>query len=217
MKAFEQHSQRKADAPADLAQLYNIVEIFHSVQGEGFHAGVPHVFVRFGACNLRCEWCDTDFDTYTSMPAGDILAEVVRYSCDRVIFTGGEPMLNDLWPLARLLKSRGYHLSVETNGTVAIPDGLLDWICVSPKDQMYPNVKIKQRHGQELKCVYVGQSLSMYDELRQGFNHVFLQPLYDENESVEHNGASFALTEAVVKDNPSWRLSLQTHKWMGVD
>lgn len=126
-------------------------------------------------------------------------------------------MLNDLWPLARLLKSRGYHLSVETNGTVAIPDGLLDWICVSPKDQMYPNVKIKQRHGQELKCVYVGQSLSMYDELRQGFNHVFLQPLYDENESVEHNGASFALTEAVVKDNPSWRLSLQTHKWMGVD
>lgn len=205
------------DNPTDLAHEYNIVEIFHSVQGEGFHSGVPHVFVRFGVCNLRCEWCDTDFDTYDTLQALDVLAEVMRYDCNRVIFTGGEPMLNDLWPLARLLKSRGYNLSVETNGTIAIPDGLLDWICVSPKDQMYPQVAIKQRHGDELKCVYVGQPLDMYDDLRLGFDHLFLQPLYDEQASVEENGVSFGLTEGLVKDNPSWRLSLQTHKWMGVD
>ena len=125
-------------------------------------------------------------------------------------------MLNDLWPLARPLKQRGYHLSVESNGTVSIPDGLLDWICISPKDQMYPNVSIKQRTGDELKCVYVGQSLSMYDELKPGFDHLFLQPCYDEANSVEQNGRSFALTEKVVKDHPEWRLSLQTHKWMGI-
>ena len=126
------------DHPTDLAATYPIVEIFHSVQGEAYHAGVPHVFIRFGTCNLRCEWCDTDFMTFSSMSALDILGEVMKYDCLRIIFTGGEPMLHDLWPLHRLLKARGYNLSIETNGTIEVPEGLLDWICVSPKDQMYP-------------------------------------------------------------------------------
>ena len=126
-------------------------------------------------------------------------------------------MLHDLWPLHRLLKARGYNLSVETNGTIEVPEGLLDWVCVSPKDQMYPGVKIRQRTGDELKCIYVGQDLTMYDDLRQGFDHAFLQPCYMEAESVEWNGKNFAETEEVVKKNSGWRLSLQTHKWMGVD
>jgi len=151
------------------------------------------------------------------MTALDVLGEVLKFPCQRVILTGGEPMLNDLWPLQRLLKARGYTLSVETNGTVAIPDGLLDWVCVSPKDQVYPNLTLRQLTGNELKCVYVGQPLSMYDTLVDGFDHLFLQPLYDESATVEENGASFSLTESVVKNNPPWRLSLQTHKWMGVD
>lgn len=205
------------DNPTDLTVTYPIVEIFHSVQGEAFHAGVPHVFIRFGTCNLRCEWCDTDFMTFTSMTALDILGDVMEYDCKRIIFTGGEPMLHDLWPLHRLLKARGYNLSVETNGTIEVPEGLLDWVCVSPKDQMYPGVKIRQRTGDELKCIYVGQDLTMYDDLRQGFDHAFLQPCYMEAESVEWNGKNFAETEEVVKKNSGWRLSLQTHKWMGVD
>ena len=126
-------------------------------------------------------------------------------------------MLNDLWPLHRLFKARGYQLSCESNGTIAIPEGLLDWICISPKDQMYPGVKIRQRTGDELKCVYVGQDLSLYDGLLDGFTHHFLQPCYMDSETVEWNGKNFALTEAVVKESPPWRLSLQTHKWMGVD
>ena len=208
---------KPVDDPADLAKEYPIVEIFHSVQGEAFHAGIPHVFIRLGTCNLRCEWCDTDFLTYSTLTALDILAEVMKYDCKRIIFTGGEPMLHDLWPLHRLLKGRGYNLSIETNGTIEIPDGLLDWVCVSPKDQMYPDVKIKQRTGDELKCVYVGQDLTMYDDLRQGFKHAFLQPCYMDAESIEWNGKNFAETEAIVKTNLGWRLSLQTHKWMGVD
>ncbi len=202
---------------SDLQQIYNIVEIFHSVQGEGARAGIPHVFVRFGNCNLRCEWCDTDFLTYTEMTAGQIIEEIGKYECKNIIFTGGEPMLNDLWPLRRLLNRNQHHISIETNGTISIDDGLIDWICVSPKDQLYPNTKIKQRTGDELKCVYVGQSLSLYDEIISGFDHLFLQPCYMENESVEWNGRNFTHTESIVKDNPKWRLSLQTHKWMGID
>ena len=122
--SFEQCSisgDATVDSPRDLATTYKIVEIFHSVQGEGAHAGIPHVFVRFGKCNLQCEWCDTDFETFTEMTAIDILADVLQYSCKRIIFTGGEPMLNDLWPLHRLFKARGYTLSCESNGTIPIP------------------------------------------------------------------------------------------------
>jgi organic radical activating enzyme len=151
------------------------------------------------------------------MTAIDIVGLVLQYDCKRIIFTGGEPAIQDLWPLHRLFKRRGYELSIETNGTIELPEGMLDWICVSPKDQMYPNSKIKQRSGDELKCVYVGQDLALYDDLKHGFEHHFLQPCYLENEDVEWNGRNFALTEKIVKENQGWRLSLQTHKWMGVD
>ena len=197
--------------------MYKIVEIFHSVQGEGARAGIPHVFIRFGKCNLACEWCDTDFETYEEMNVEEIVKIVKKFNCKRVIYTGGEPMLNDLWPISRELKKLGIELSCESNGTIQIPEGLLDWICISPKDQEYPGVKIKQRSGDELKVVYVGQDLEMYDDLKQGFDNLFLQPCYIESETVEWNGRNFSLTEDVVKANSEWRLSLQTHKWMQID
>lgn len=197
--------------------MYKIVEIFHSVQGEGARAGIPHVFIRFGKCNLACEWCDTDFETYEEMNVEEIVNIVKEFNCKKVIYTGGEPMLNDLWPISRELKKLGIELSCESNGTIEIPEGLLDWICISPKDQEYPGVKIRQRSGDELKVVYVGQDLTMYDDLKQGFDNLFLQPCYIESETVEWNGKNFSLTEDVVKANSEWRLSLQTHKWMQID
>ena len=194
---------------------YPIVEIFHSVQGEAFHAGIPHVFIRFGNCNLRCEWCDTDFMTYDEMHIDDIVSKVLAFNCDRVIFTGGEPCMQDLESIGGELKNHGINLSVETNGTIPVPE-IIDWICVSPKDQLYPNVTIKQRIGNELKVVYCGQSLEIYSDLIEGFDHLFLQPCYMDNISVEENGRNFQMVESIVKLNPEWRLSLQTHKWMGV-
>tara|TARA_B000000609_G_C23850346_1_gene177596 strand:- start:16 stop:468 length:453 start_codon:yes stop_codon:yes gene_type:complete len=150
------------------------------------------------------------------MELEDIVNQVLQYNCKRVIFTGGEPCLQDLDTIGAELKKHGINLSVETNGTIPVPE-IIDWICVSPKDQVYPNVAIKQRTGHELKVVYCGQELSMYDDLKQGFEHHFIQPCYMENDTVEENGRSFAIVEKIVKDNPGWRLSLQTHKWMGVD
>jgi len=198
-----------------LTQTYPIVEIFHSVQGEGFHAGIPHVFVRFGNCNLRCGWCDTDFLTYEERGIDTIVEEVLSYNCDRVIFTGGEPAMQDLATIGGRLKEHGINLSIETNGTILV-DPIIDWICVSPKDQVYPNVAIKQRTGDEIKVVYCGQSLDIYDELKDGFAHHFIQPCYIETDTVEENGKSFQVVEQLVKESPGWRLSLQTHKWMGV-
>ena len=201
----------------DLETLYPIVEIFHSVQGEGYHNGIPSIFIRFGGCNLRCPWCDTDFDVWTDMSIGEIVNELSKYDCDRIIFTGGEPALQDLVSLSACLKPLGYYLSIETNGTILIPKDTIDWVCVSPKDQEYPDLKIKQTNGDELKVVYLGQNLEMYDELKEGFEHLFLQPLYDEGQSTEWNGMNFHSTFKKVRENPEWRLSLQTHKWMGVE
>lgn len=192
------------------------MEIFHSVQGEAFHTGMPHVFIRFGNCNLRCEWCDTDFLKFEEMELEDIVERVLAFNCQRVIFTGGEPAMQDLHTIGAALKEHDIHLSIETNGTIQIP-GIIDWICVSPKDQLYPNVSIQQRVGDELKVVYCGQDLSMYDGLKTGFEHHYLQPCYLEEESIEKNGRNFSAVEDLVKRNPGWRLSLQTHKWMGVD
>ncbi|MEC7435970.1 MAG: 7-carboxy-7-deazaguanine synthase, partial [Candidatus Thermoplasmatota archaeon] len=154
--------------------------------------------------------------TYEIMELNDIVDEVLAYDCKRVIFTGGEPAMQDLHSIGTELKNHGLHLSIETNGTIPIPD-VIDWICVSPKDQLYPNVSIKQTTGDELKVVYCGQDLSMYDDLKIGFDYHYLQPCYLDDETVEQNGRNFAVVEQLVKDNPGWRLSLQTHKWMGVD
>ncbi len=198
-----------------MSTIYPIVEIFHSVQGEGFHAGIPHVFVRFGNCNLRCEWCDTDFLAYDERDIESIVEEVLSFDCKRVIFTGGEPAMQNLALIGSKLKKHGINLSIETNGTIPI-DPIIDWICVSPKDQLYPNAKIKQRSGNELKVVYCGQSLDMYDDLKEGFTHHFIQPCYLDTDTVEENGKSFQVVEKLVKQHPGWRLSLQTHKWMGV-
>ena len=196
-------------------QKYPIVEIFHSVQGEGFHVGIPHVFIRFGNCNLRCEWCDTDFFTYQELSLEEIIDTVLSFQCDRVIFTGGEPAMQDLSTIGSALKKYGISLSIESNGTIPI-DPIIDWICISPKDQLYPNSPIKQRTGDELKVVYCGQDLSIYDDLKSGFSNHFIQPCYMEEDSVEENGKSFKFVEQIVKENPGWRLSLQTHKWIGV-
>jgi organic radical activating enzyme len=144
-----------------------------------------------------------------------IIKQVLAFDCDRVIFTGGEPALQDLDHIGLALKNRNISLSIETNGTIVVPE-IIDWICVSPKDQLYPNISIKQRTGDELKVVYCGQNLDLYNDLKIGFDHHFLQPCYIDTESIEENGKLFSKVEKIVKGNPSWRLSLQTHKWMGV-
>ena len=196
---------------------YPIVEIFNSVQGEGYHTGTPSIFIRFGGCNLQCSWCDTDFSKWEKKSIPEIMEIVGQWSTKRVIYTGGEPALQKLGPLSDELHANGYNIAIETNGTIEIKEGLVDWICVSPKDMLYPEFSIKQKQGDELKVVYVGQDLSMYDKLKQGFSNLFLQPCYDESKDAGENGKTFHETFDVVMKNPGWNLSLQTHKWMGVD
>ena len=200
-----------------IEKSYPIVEIFNSVQGEGYHTGTPSIFIRFGGCNLSCTWCDTDFSKWDKMTVSEIMEVLSKWDTKRVIFTGGEPAMQKLRPLSDELHSKGYNIAIETNGTIELEDGLVDWICVSPKDMLYPEFSIKQRKGNELKVVYTGQDLGMYDNLKDGFENLFLQPCYDEAKDPGTNGKTFHSTFDMVMENPGWNLSLQTHKWMGVD
>jgi 7-carboxy-7-deazaguanine synthase len=198
-------------------KTYPIVEIFHSVQGEGYHTGTPSIFIRFGGCNLQCSWCDTDFSKWDRMSITEIMTILEQWTTRRIIYTGGEPAMQKLRPLSDELHSKGYNIAIETNGTIELKEGLVDWICVSPKDMLYPEFSIKQRKGDELKVVYTGQDLSMYDNLKKGFDNLFLQPCYDESKDAGTNGETFHSTFDIVMQNPGWNLSLQTHKWMGVE
>ena len=186
---------------------YPIVEIFNSVQGEGHHTGTPSIFIRFGGCNLKCSWCDTEFDVWEKMTITKIMDTLEQWPTKRIVYTGGEPAIQDLRPLSEELHSRGYNIAIETNGTVELKDGIVDWICVSPKAES--DVLINK--GDELKLVYPqeGAEPSKYEHLE--FDYFSLQPM--DSDQLEENTKK---TIEYCNQHPLWRLSLQTHKFLGI-
>jgi 7-carboxy-7-deazaguanine synthase len=208
--------------------MYQVKEIFYTLQGEGANAGTPAVFCRFAGCNLwsgreqdrataKCRFCDTDFVGVDGVGGGqfktaDDLARACRAACTAragpamVVLTGGEPMLQVDDDLIDALHARGFSIAIETNGTLAVPDGI-DWVCVSPKAGQ-PLVQIS---GDELKLVYpqAGADPALYAAL--DFEHRFLQPM-DGPDRASNTAAAIAYCKA----NPPWRLSVQTHKVLGI-
>ena len=157
--------------------MYRINEIFHSLQGEGYHSGTPAVFVRFSGCNLRCAFCDTQHQQGTMMSMQEIVDEVNRYPiAPLVVLTGGEPSLFIDEAFVAELKQKTYkRIAIETNGTRPLPQNL-DWVTLSPKSafeggEAEPCVL---RRCDELKVVYLGQDLMQYDGIEA--QHRFLQP-----------------------------------------
>lgn len=180
--------------------MRRINEIFYSLQGEGYHTGIPAVFVRFSGCNLRCPFCDTQHEEGTLMSDEDIVMEVAKYSTQVVILTGGEPGLWIDEKLVDALHHEGKYVCIETNGTCLLPENI-DWVTCSPKE----GAKINLDRIDEVKVVYVGQDVSAYLDLSA--SHYFLQP------------CSCANTEEVIAyilQHPEWRLSLQTHKLLQI-
>jgi 7-carboxy-7-deazaguanine synthase (Cx14CxxC type) len=203
---------------------YSVKEIYYTLQGEGANTGRPAVFLRFAGCNLWtgreedrsnavCQFCDTDFvggDKFTS--AEHLAEEVASQWCGSgtskrfVVVTGGEPLLQLDAKLIEALRSRGFEIAIETNGTLAAPAGL-DWICVSPKAR----APLVQTTGDELKVVYPQDGIKLPYLERLDFKHFFLQPM--DGAEVEQNTE---LATRYCLEHPRWRLSLQTHKLLGI-
>jgi 7-carboxy-7-deazaguanine synthase (Cx14CxxC type) len=206
---------------------YSIKEIFYTLQGEGRNAGRAAVFCRFAGCNLwsgreadrsnaKCTFCDTDFigtdgaggGKFTT--AGELVAAITlkwRGDANRfVVCTGGEPLLQLNTALISELHANGFEIAIETNGTLEPPPGL-DWICVSPK----AGSPLTLKRGNELKLVFPqrGAEPERFEAL--AFDHFLLQPM-DGPARVENTAAATAYCLA----HPRWRLTLQTHKMIGI-
>ena len=214
-------------------KIYSVKETYVTLQGEGAQTGRAAVFLRFAGCNLWsglerdresaiCTFCDTDFVGTNGENGGkfegpEALAEHVRAiwnasapsgGAPYVICTGGEPLLQ-LDPAAiAALKEIGFEIGIETNGTLVAPEGL-DWICVSPK----ANAALKQKRGNELKLVFPQDEPeaqpSQFEQLQ--FQHFFLQPKDDTAQA-----QNIAAAADYCMKHPKWRLSLQTHKLIGL-
>ena len=195
--------------------MYKINEIFYSLQGEGFHAGTPAVFVRFSGCNLRCAFCDTQHQAGEMLSSQEIVDEVNKYpDALLLVLTGGEPSLFiDEAFVAELKQKTHKTIAIETNGTRPLPNNL-DWVTFSPKTafeggDLEPHVL---KTCDELKVVYLGQDLAQYKDIVA--KHRFLQPCFCEDET-ERQVNMKSCVEAVMQ-NPGWRLSLQIHRVLNI-
>jgi 7-carboxy-7-deazaguanine synthase len=212
---------------------YSVKEIYYTLQGEGARSGRPAVFLRFAGCNLWsgresdrpgavCRFCDTDF-VGTDGPGGGRFASAAALAAavsrhwpedasgsarPYVVCTGGEPLLQLDAAAVSALKAAGFEVAVETNGTIGAPPGL-DWVCVSPKAA----TRLVLRSGDELKLVYPQPEPAAQPERFAGFafEHFFLQPL-DDDRLADNTRA----TIAYCLSHPQWRVSLQTHKMLGI-
>ncbi|MGC4044344.1 MAG: 7-carboxy-7-deazaguanine synthase [Armatimonas sp.] len=212
-----------------MSKVYTVKEIYYTLQGEGGQAGRAAVFLRFSGCNLWtgreedrakaiCQFCDTDFigtdgPNGGKFPSPEALAEAVKAQWPEnsggrplVVCTGGEPLLQLDEPAVEALHVAGFEIAVETNGTRQPPRGL-DWVCVSPK----LGADLVLKTGSELKLVYpqLGGEPEKFAGLE--FQHFFLQPM--DGPRREQN--TKAAIDYCLK-HPQWRLSLQTHKYMGI-
>lgn len=189
-----------------------INEIFYSVQGEGFHAGTPAVFIRFSGCNLKCPFCDTNHFTGNEMSVSDIIEEITKYPARLIIITGGEPSLFLTDELVNKLHDKGKYVAVETNGTNKLPSSV-DWVTLSPKDNFVKNaVPVNQRYD-EVKAVFDGnQNVDKY--LSIPAKQYYLQPCDTGNETLNKEIINKTL-EHCMKEG-KWRISIQIHKILNV-
>lgn len=210
---------------------YAVKEIFLTVQGEGVRAGTVSVFLRFAGCNLWsglekdragaiCKFCDTDFVKTDGLNGGRYEADVLVEKVDSlwrgigekwVVCTGGEPALQLDTPLVAALHKAGFKIAIETNGTLDVAEGV-DWICVSPK----ANAALVQTSGHELKLVYPQSENDPSDFVELDFEHFCLQPRDDSYLGVEKKADHSEAAFQYCLDHPIWRLSVQTHKTIGV-
>ncbi|GLR16630.1 7-carboxy-7-deazaguanine synthase [Portibacter lacus] len=206
---------------------YAVKEIFYTLQGEGAHSGRPAVFLRFSGCNLWsgreedrykaiCQFCDTDFWGTDGHNGGKYTAEELATFVNDlwpenaghkyIVCTGGEPLLQLNSALIKELHYHGFEIAIETNGTLPVPEGV-DWVCMSPK----ANTEIVVTKGSEIKIVFPQKGINPKDFEQFDFEHYFIQPM--DSEEQEENILQSIL---FCKENPRWRVSVQTHKILGI-
>ena len=190
-----------------------INEIFYSLQGEGGRQGEASIFIRLSGCNLHCDFCDTEFESGEWMESGKILSEIKKFSCEWIIWTGGEPSLQLTDEVLSFFKKEGYKQAIESNGYFPFSP-LLDYTVCSPKGN-FLYAKIKNEKVNEIRVpVRAGEQFPAISEFPKA-DFYFLSPVFEADEKMTAANIAFCVEE--IKKNPAWRLSLQIHKLIGIE
>jgi 7-carboxy-7-deazaguanine synthase len=193
-----------------------VMEDFYTIQGEGGNTGYAAYFIRLGGCDVGCHWCDVKESWNPALhplrSIKDVVDKAISYKAKSIVITGGEPLLYNLDPLTALLKASGLQIFLETSGAYPL-SGEFDWVCVSPKKFKKPLLSVLQK-AQELKVIVFNKSdFDWAEKYAAEVNNaclLFLQPEWSKSQEVLPQIIDY------VKENPSWRISLQTHKYMNI-
>lgn len=199
----------------DKGEMLPLMEEFYTIQGEGFYKGTAAYFVRIGGCDVGCHWCDVkeswNADTHPPTPIQNIVSNASKYS-NTIVVTGGEPLMWNMDPLTTALKEKGLKTHIETSGAYELT-GTWDWICLSPKKNKLP-VGVVYEKAHELKViVYNKHDLIFAAEQAEKVNDnciLYLQPEWSVREKVT------PIIVDHVMQNPKWKVSLQTHKYLNI-
>ena len=194
-----------------------LMELFHTLQGEGFHTGKPAIFIRLAGCDVGCFWCDVkeswDSDLHPSISEDSIVNQALNYKTKFVVITGGEPTLHNLNGLVNKLKKENFYTAIETAGTNPLPDNL-DWICFSPKKFKDPMDQI-YHVADELKVIIFQKSdldwaLEHEKKMTNKNCNLFIQPEWSKKDK------NLPYIFSFLEENPRWRLSIQSHKFLNI-
>lgn len=191
----------------------SVKEIFYSLQGEGGRQGEASVFIRLTGCNLACSFCDTDFNGGIVMSVNQIMSRISCYPCRRIIWTGGEPMLQLNDEIVSFFKSNGYFQAIESNGHYPLP-GLLDYTVISPKGNIGYARTINPKVNEIRLPVRIGDNLPELTLLPEADSY-FLSPVFTGEKSSTLGNIDYCVSQ--IKQNNLWRLSVQMHKLIGIE
>lgn len=208
-------NKEKIEALVAEGKMLPLMEAFYTIQGEGHHTGTASYFVRIGGCDVGCHWCDVkeswDADKHPPTVTEKIVDDVVKYS-DTVVITGGEPLTWDMAPLTQLLKDKKIKIHIETSGAYPFT-GIWDWICLSPKKNKLPTPEAYTKANELKVIIYNNHDFLFAEEQAKLVNDaclLYLQPEWSVREKM------IPLIVDYVMNNPKWKISLQTHKYLRI-
>ncbi|MDO4880696.1 MAG: 7-carboxy-7-deazaguanine synthase QueE [Capnocytophaga sp.] len=208
-------SEKDTQLLVEKGEMLPLMEAFYTIQGEGFYKGAAAYFIRLGGCDVGCHWCDVkeSWDAKLHPPTSihKIAEDALKYS-KTIVVTGGEPLMWNMYPLTNLLKTNGMRTHIETSGAYELT-GDWDWICLSPKKTKRPTPKVHEKAHELKMIIYNNNDFLFAEEMATLTNKnciLYLQPEWSRREKMIPKIVEY------VMENPQWKISLQTHKYMNI-
>tara|TARA_R100001369_G_scaffold92586_2_gene138577 strand:- start:242 stop:871 length:630 start_codon:yes stop_codon:yes gene_type:complete len=207
--------QKETQELVNKGEMLPLMEEFYTIQGEGFHKGTAAYFIRIGGCDVGCHWCDVkeswNADIHPPTEINHIVENADKYS-KTIVITGGEPLTWDMGPLTKKLKEKDMQIHIETSGAYKLT-GIWDWICLSPKKIKLPTPEVYEKAHELKVIIYNKNDFKFAEEQAEKVNNnciLYLQPEWSKRDKMMPQIVDY------VMQNPKWKVSLQTHKYLNI-